>query len=356
MKILIDIGHPGHVHFFKHAAWELQKRGHEILFSARDKDVTIALLEHYKFNYRILSAIGADRIGLVREFIQREIALTQLIRKFRPNITTGIGGEFITPIAKLFGIPSVVFTDSEPVPVDKILTYPIADAICTPTCFQKDLGKRHIRYEGYHELAYLSPDYFVPDPRVLNEIGIGNSEPFTILRFVAWKASHDIGQKGFSVDRKCMLVETLAHYGRVFITSEKQLPKELEPFRLVLPAHRVHDLMYYAQLLMGDGATMATEAAILGTPAVRSSTMALNMGNFMELMEKYKLVYSYYDPDEALQQAIKILETPDSKGDWQSRRDRMLAEKIDVTEFVINTLEKFSAIDLPRSQAKTIVY
>ena len=49
MKILIDIGHPGHVHFFKHAVWELQKRGHEVFFSAREKDVTLLLLEHYKF-------------------------------------------------------------------------------------------------------------------------------------------------------------------------------------------------------------------------------------------------------------------------------------------------------------------
>jgi predicted glycosyltransferase len=319
----------------------LQKRGHEILFSARDKDVTISLLEHYKFKYLVLSAIGNDRIGLIREFIQREIALAQLIRKFKPDIAGGIGGEFVTPIAKLFGIPAVVFTDSEPVPIDKILTYPIADAICTPTCFQKDLGKRHIRYEGYHELAYLSPAYFIPDPHVLGEIGVGDNEPFIVLRFVAWKASHDIGQKGFSIDRKRMIVETLARYGRVFITSERQLPKELEPFRLTLPAYKVHDLMYYAQLLMGDGATMATEAALLGTPAVRSSTMALNMGNFVELMEKYQLVYSYYDPDEALQQAIKILETPNSKREWQLRRDQMLAEKIDVTKFVIDTLENF---------------
>jgi len=70
MKIIIDIGHPGHVHFFKHAAWELKKRGHEILFSAREKDVTLTLLRHYKFEFRTLSAIGKSTLGIYREFIQ----------------------------------------------------------------------------------------------------------------------------------------------------------------------------------------------------------------------------------------------------------------------------------------------
>jgi hypothetical protein len=341
MKILIDIGHPGHVHFFKHAVWELKKRGHEVFFSAREKDVTLLLLKQYNFDYRTLSAIGRGKFGLYREFFQRELALVKLVKEYRPDILTGIGGEFIAPVGKLLGIPSIVFTDSEPVPIDNILTYPIANAICTPTCFNKNLGKRHIRYNGYHELAYLSPDYFEPDPSVLKEIGIKEQEPFSILRFVAWKASHDIGQKGLSLEQKREIVQTLSRYGQVFITSENKLTDEFEPYRLNLPPHRVHDLMFYAQLFMGDGATMATEAAILGTPAVRSSSMALNMGNFVELMDRYQLVYSYYDPNKALEQAKNILEQPNSKQEWRSKRDRMLAEKIDVTEFTSNVLENY---------------
>jgi uncharacterized protein len=351
MKILIDIGHPGHVHFFKHAVWELQKRGHQIFFSARDKDVTISLLEYYKFDHRTLSKIGTGQLGLYREFIQREIALTRLMIKYRPDVVTGIGGEFIAPVAKLLGIPAIVFTDSEPVPIDRFLTYPIANAICTPDCFNKDLGKRQIRYNGYHELAYLSPQYFKPDPAVLSQIGITENERFAIIRFVAWKASHDIGQKGFSLDQKRSVIQKLHQYGRVFITSEKKLPKEFESFRLTLPPHQMHDIMYYAQLLIGDGATMATEASILGTPAIRSSSMALNMGNFVELMERYQLVYSYYNLEEALQKATDILEQPHSKREWQLKRDRMLAEKIDVTKFVVKVLEDHSQFKNGKSRS-----
>ena len=47
MKILFDMGHPAHVHFFKNTIWELEKKGHQVKVTARDKDVTIALLEAY---------------------------------------------------------------------------------------------------------------------------------------------------------------------------------------------------------------------------------------------------------------------------------------------------------------------
>ncbi len=341
MKILIDIGHPGHVHFFKYAVWKLQDRGHDILISARNKDVTLQLLEYYRLNYRTLTTIATSKLSLFREFIVRELSLIRLMHDYKPDITTGIGGEFIAPVSKVLGIPCVVFTDTETASIDNILTYPIANVICTPMCFSKNVGRRQIRYDGYHELAYLSPTYFQPDPNVLNEVGISEDEPYTIIRLVAWKASHDIGRKGISRNQLSKIVSILKGYGKVFITSENSLPSELEPYKLKLPPHRIHDLIHYSQLLIGEGATMATEAGILGTPSIFSSPVAPNLGNFHELMERYKLVYSYTDLDEALIQAVRILESPDSKRDWQVMRDNLLAEKIDVTAFIIQILENY---------------
>ena len=51
MKITVDINHPGHVHFFKNFIWEMEKKGHETLITALDKDVTYDLLDHYGFEY-----------------------------------------------------------------------------------------------------------------------------------------------------------------------------------------------------------------------------------------------------------------------------------------------------------------
>lgn len=341
MRILVDIGHPGHVHFYKHAIARWQRDGHDVLISARDKDVTLSLLDHYQLPYRTLSAIRKGRRGMLYEFLQRETALLRLVRSYSPHVVTEIGGLFIAPVCWLVRKPSVVFTDSEPVPLDRFLTYPFASAIYTPHCFLRDIGPRHIRYKGYHELAYLHPDYFQPDPTVLSELGVVEGEPYIILRFVAWKASHDLAQHGFSPQFKTHLIRVLSRYGRVFITSENPLPEELEPYRITIAPHRIHDALYYATLFMGDGATMATEAAVLGTPSVRASSMALNMGNFQELMDRYELVYSYYDPESALSKAQELLEN-EAKSEWKRRRNRLLADTVDVTELSVESVYSFA--------------
>jgi predicted glycosyltransferase len=341
MRVLVDVGHPGHVHFYKHVIWRLQDRGHEVLIAARDKDVTLALLDHYGFPYRILSAIGKGRWGLVREFSQREWALLSLIREFNPDVVTAIGGGIIAPVCKLLGKPSIVFTDTEHVAIDRYLTYPFASVICTPECFKKDLGRRNIRYAGYQELAYLHPNCFQPDPAVLGELGVSAGEPFIVLRFVAWKASHDLGQQGFSLPLKHQVVKTMSSYGKAFITSETELPAEFEPFRITVPPHRIHDVLAFARLYLGEGATMATEAGLLGTPSVYVSSLVGTMGNFEELQSQYQLVFSYQHAEDALLYATSLLQHEESKKEWLVRRERLLSDKIDVTAFVLQTLCKF---------------
>ena len=135
------------------------------------------------------------------------------------------------------------------------------------------------------------------------------------------------------------MVKTLSRYGKVLISSETPLQAELESYRITVPPHQIHDVLHYAGLFIGDGATMATEAGLLGTPSIRSSSMALNMGNFVELMDKYRLVYSYYNPEEALSKAVALLEQENSKKEWMDRRDKLLSDKIDVTQYILNRLK-----------------
>jgi predicted glycosyltransferase len=51
MRVMVDIGHPAHVHFFRNAIRELEKRGHSVKVTARDKDVALRLLEAYGIPY-----------------------------------------------------------------------------------------------------------------------------------------------------------------------------------------------------------------------------------------------------------------------------------------------------------------
>ncbi|HUL62029.1 MAG TPA: DUF354 domain-containing protein, partial [Methanocella sp.] len=230
-------------------------------------------------------------------------------------------------------------------PVEHMLYVPFTDAILTPTAFRKDFGRKHIRYDGYIELAYLHPNEFRPDPAALEAIGLGVDDPYVIMRFVGNGAGHDIGKSGFDLATKVRAVRELGQYGRVFVSSEVPLPPELEPYRLTAPPGQVHHLLYYARLLVGDSGTMSTEAALLGTPAVRCNSVvaAGDLGNFAELERRYGLMCNFASPGEALDRALTLVARPRLKEEWRARRDAMLKEKIDVNAFMVKFVEEYPA-------------
>ena len=343
MRILVDIGHPAHVHFFKNFIWEMGRRGHEPVVTARDKDVTLGLLKEYGIGHTVVGRMGKGRFDLIREWIGRDRKIYSIARQFHPDVLTGIHNPCVAHVARLTGAKSIIFTDSEPTKLADMVTFPFADVICTPSCYKKDLGKKQVRYHGYHELAYLHPNYFKPDPSVLQEAGLTRKDRFIIMRFVAWQASHDIRQHGFNLETKMRAVRELEKYARVFITSEKPLLGEFEKYRIPTSPEKIHDLLFYATLLIGDTQTMTTEAGILGTSAVRCNSFVgpNDMSNFIELEHNYDLLYSFREPDKAIEKALELLQQPDLKGQWAKKRQRLLADKIDVTRFMVDFIENY---------------
>lgn len=340
MNILVDITHPAHVHFFKYASEIWLERGHQVLTIARDKDVTLKLLEDNGYSYQTISKKGKGVIGLGLELIQHEIKLARIAKKFKADVIVEIGGPFIVHAGKLLGIPTCVFTDTEHAKLSNAITFPFATYILTPECYKDDLGEKHVRYKGYHELAYLHPNYFKPSPSVLEINGLKEGQPFSIVRLVSWDASHDVGQKGLTLDEKMELVERLSTFGRVIITSEAQLPDIFMPYRMKTGPTTLHDLLYYANLYIGEGATMASEAALLGTPSIYTSTLTL--GYLEELSEKYRLIHNYVDGKSAIKKAIDIVSDPGSKKEYQARTAQMLQEKVDVTQWVVDFVESLA--------------
>ncbi len=337
MKILIDIGHPAHVHYFKHVIQNARDEGHEVVISAREKDVTIALLDAYGLDHCVLSASGSGWLGLACEFVQREIGLFRLIRKFKPDVIAAAGGAFIAPIGRLTSTPTVVLIDTEHAATDCYLSYPWATRICTPDAFKKDLGPKQHRYTGYLELAHLDPNRFRSNPSVLNMLGLTEAERFSVLRFISWQASHDRGEKGFSDELKERAVERLQRHGPVFICAEGPLPRQLEKYKLRTPPHLFHDILAAASLQFGEGATTATEAALVGTPSVYLSSLVGTMGNF-EVLGAEGLVLSYRDGGEALDRAETLLCDETAKPLWKDRAKRFCARHTDVAKFIYDQI------------------
>ena len=340
MKVLFDINHPAHVHLFKHAIAELEAAGHDTFVLSRDKEITTTLLDRYEIDHTPLSAMGTRKFSLITEWLKREFRTIRIARSYDPDVILSVASPPAAHAARIVGCPKIVFNDSEPAHLASKLTHPFTDRVCTPANFGVDIGENQVRYDGYHELAYLHPDRFEPDPDSIREHGVEPDDRYSVVRFVSWGAHHDVGHNGLSPGAKRRLVSLLAEHGDVYITSESPLPEEFESYRLPIPPERIHDLLYYADLYAGDSQTMATEAAILGTPAVRFNSFAgeSDMGNFLELEAEYGLVYSRSDETEAMELIRELLADPTTKERWQEKRERLIDDKIDVTEYILEQI------------------
>ncbi|TFH41499.1 MAG: DUF354 domain-containing protein, partial [ANME-2 cluster archaeon] len=237
--------------------------------------------------------------------------------------------------------PHITFSDTEHVITNDWLTYPFTNVVCTPSTFKKTINvKKHIKFDGFFELAYLHPKHFIPDALILKNLPLNETERFIIIRFVDWNASHDVGQTGISNALKKEYISVLSEYGQVFLSSESELPSEYEKYKLDVPPEEFHSVLAYAQLYIGEGGSTATEAALLGTPSIHVSTSAKLCGVFDDLLE-HKLVYAYDDDRKALEKAVAILIDLQSKEKWINKRDAMLKEKTDVAKFIINLIDEY---------------
>lgn len=338
MRVVITIQHPGHVHFFRHPIAELEARGHDVHVFARESDVAIALLEAYDIDHEVLAGESDSLLSLAAVQATYESRLLARARRVDPDVITAIGGVAAAHVASVLRTKSVVFYDTEHATLITKLAYPFADVICTPSCYRDDLGAKQVRYPGYHELAYLHPDRFDPDPSVLESVGLDGDDEFAVVRLSSWEASHDVGHGGLSDPRA--VVDRLEDAGlEVLLTAEGRPPADLESAQFSTPPDRLHDLLAHANIVISEGATTATEAAVLGTPAVYANPLSL--GYTAELESEYGLLFECTDENRqrcTLDAIDSILERDEET--WAHRRTRMLEDRIDVTSFVVDRLER----------------
>ncbi len=346
MNFLVDIGHPGHVHLYKNLCNQLEMDGHKVYYSVRAVPVAQHLMDVYQMPYLYLGKKSNSILGKAWKTFKNDIILFWFV--IRHKIDIGISsGISLSHVSRVTRMKSFIFGDDDDEVAQLAVKYgfPYAEAVLSPSA----LGTAHrktpkaIFYAGYHELAYLHPNVFTPDESVLSKMGIKKGERFFILRFVALKAYHDVGQQGISFSQKKQLIDMLENYGRVIITSEKNIEPEFEKYKLTVPAEDMHSLMYYSSLYIGDSQTMASEAAVLGVPSLRCNTFVGRIAYLEEEEHKYGLTYGFTPDrfDQLQDKARELLQDPDTKSIWEEKRKKMLSEKIDVSAFFTWFIENY---------------
>lgn len=339
MRVLVDVTHPAHVHLFRNAIRVLRERGHAVRVVARDKDVTLDLLEAYGIDHTSLSRTRDGTLGTLREWLGRGLSLFRTALQFKPDVVLSRLNPTAAYVASVLGVPNVVFHDNEVAGMLSRVTLPAAAVVATPMAFDQELPTRHVRYRGFHELAYLHPARFEPSTAPLREAGVEPDHPYAVVRLVAMDAHHDRGNEGFAPETVRRLVDGLAENGEVYLSSEKPLPADLAEYANPVPAEAMHDLLAFADVYVGDSATVATEAGVLGTPSVRYNPLDEEMGNF-EALGEAGLVSSHTDQGTVIKRAVDLATDPDSGRLWRRRRRRLLADTIELTAFIVALTEE----------------
>jgi hypothetical protein len=103
-------------------------------------------------------------------------------------------------------------------------------------------------------------------------------------------------------------------------------------------------------MLVGESSTMASEAACLGTHALFVSRSGRGVNDEQEV--RYGLVHNFTGgaEDRALERVADLLARDDLKADAAARRERLLAETIDVTAFLVEYFES-GLQDMRRAKA-----
>lgn len=338
MKIVFDVNHAAHVHFIKNAYNKLTRAGHTCLITASDKPLVYQLLNEYNLPFHKMGKIGKSMASKLFKLLIHDIKMLFFCLKHRPQLILGIVAIRGSHAGWLLRIKSIVFSDTETAKLQIAFFKPFANEIHNPTWFKSNLGPKQVRYNGFHELAYLHPNNFTPSPDVLELLGVSKGEQFFIVRFVAWDATHDLKHSGISLEGKRKIIELLSGHGKVFVSSEYELEEEFKSYEFNIPSLHLHNAMYYATMVVGEGATTACEAAILGTPSIYMNPITLSYISYLE--SDYDLIYHLPKEDEALEKMQLLLNDKALKKNWEKKKDEFLKTQIDTTEYIISLIHK----------------
>jgi predicted glycosyltransferase len=356
MRYLFFFVHPSKFHVFRRTINTLIDHGHEVDILITSKDVLEDLVKAEGWNYTNIFPEGRKMHG-VPPYISSAINFFRTI--YRLYIYTKykkydlfVTDDLLVYIGKWKRVPSIVFNDDDLLIVKQYaLVLSQATHILSPDITR--VGKfshKKIGFPGYKELAYLHPNVFFPDIKIVEQFNPDFS-PYFILRLVSLRAYHDVGMKGLGDQQVLQLINLLQQHGKIFISSERPLSPQFEYYRLNINPENIAHVLYHAKLFVGDSQTMTSEAAVLGTPAFRCSDFVGRISVMDEKEDKYSLSYNFPPAkfDEMLSKIEEILALPELEKVFENRKKTMLHDKIDLSAFMIWLFENYSTIDLNKA-------
>ena len=349
MNILIQLSHPAHFHLYKNVAQNFMRDGHKVFILIKTKDILEDLLKQSGLPYYniLKEAHRKSKFGMLWDMLVRDWRILRFVKKHKIDLLTGSTVEVaqVGWLTRKYRV-NTGEDDMNVVPLFPKMAGPFMGTILSPrVCNNYSLEPYSVKYESYHELAYLHPNHFQADKNVVEKYFSADT-PFFILRFSSLNAYHDAGIQGINTEIAQHLIDILKPHGRIYITSERELEPQFEPYRIKINTLDMHHVMAFSTLYIGDSQTMAAEAAVLGVPFVRFNDFVGRIGYLNELEDVYQLGFGIKASEEGAANKMykvveEILSMPNLKEKWESRRQKMLSEKIDYAQFLTWFIEEY---------------
>jgi uncharacterized protein len=346
MKIIIYLGHPAQFHFNKIIINKLIHNGHQVKILLKTKDILEKLVKEYGFEYENIQENSRknNKLSILLASINRTISVLKIARKFKPDILMGTDAS-VAQAGFILNCPTLTTLEDDFDVIKKLakLTYPFTTFIVVPKVC--DIGKwnsKKIPYDGYMKLAYLHPNYFVPNELIVRKYI--QAEKYCLIRLAQLNAHHDSGIKGLDLTLVNQIIKICEQKNyKVFISSEASLESCFSDYQLKINQNDIHHIMAFASLLISDSQSMSVEAAMLGIPSIRFSDFAGRISVLEELECNYQLTYGIpTNQSKKLEARVnELLSTENLKEIYQHRRERMQSEKIDVTAFFVWFIENY---------------
>jgi len=330
-KIWIDLENSPHVPFFLPIIREMEKRGYQVVLTARDCFQVCELADMAGLSYRKIGRhYGKNRLAKVLGLAIRVSQLAHFVIRERPGIGVSHGSRSSILLSGLLGIQSLNIIDYEF--ADQRVTnmvgskrkkWVLTPAIVPSARFEESGTRRDriLHYPGIKEDVYVP--LFHPDPSLKELLGITPEDIVVTIRPPATEAHYHNPE---SEKLLAAVFEMLGLHPEVktFLLprtqkQEDQLRRAFPPLfdsgRVVVPKHAVNglDLIWHSDLVISGGGTMNREAAALEIPVYSLFRGALGAVD-RHLAETGKLVLLQSEQDVRAKLALVRREKSDGSG------------------------------------------
>lgn len=354
-KVWIEALTPKQALLFSILAVELLSESFEVLVTSRRYDVVEGIFRNYRLRPVIVGGYGGSTLEeKLKNSLERQRGLLKIVLRKKPHVHVTFVSPDSSRVAFGLKIPIVSMSDSPHSTAVSKLVIPLSTAFITPDFLAKNfepyarLTSIH-PFKGVFEIAWVSR--LKPSTQVAEKLGL---EPFNyvivrppevktyyypskfrqnmndiivnIIKQIIEKTDFRILIYSRYIDQKNMLQKNLEKHGRRVTFLEK--------------ATDMPSLEFYSRLVITGGATMATEASLLGTPSICLFPERLELAEYI-YRKNFPLYHVRNPRNLKIKDILELLERTQStrdKFDYINRAKRVFEDPIPKIKNIVKNL------------------